>query len=283
MSDYNVLILGSNGQAGKSFQELYKKNNIDFVAKSHFEIDITNIEQIESILKSKNFTHIVNCAAYNNVDKAETEKELCYSINAIAPLNLSKLCKKYYLKLITFSSDFVFNGEQNYPYTEADKTNPLNYYGKSKSEGESLILNEYNNIFMIRTSWVFGLGNNFINNVINQSKTKTELKIVTDQVSSPTYSNDLAYFSWEIAKTNNFGLYHVSGGESCSKYELAKYVLNKINQKNVILKEALSTEFNSPAKRPKYSKLDNSKVEKVLNIDIPHWQTSVDKYLSDIS
>ncbi len=278
MSDYKFLILGSNGQAGKSFQELYKKNNIDFVAKSHFEIDITNPQQIESILKTDKFTHIINCAAYNNVDKAESEKELCFSVNAIAPLNLAKICKRYKLKLITFSSDFVFNGEQNIPYTEFDKANPINYYGKSKSNGESLVLNEYEKVFIIRTSSVFGLGNNFINNIITQSKIKNELKVVTDQISSPTYSNDLAYFSFELLKTDKFGIYHITNNDECSKFELAKYVLNKINYKG-FLKEALSEEFNSPALRPKYSKLNTLKTELLLNQSIQSWQKAIDCYI----
>ena len=161
-------------------------------------------------------------------------------------------------------------------------TNAISEYGKSKAEGEKEVLRTYDKSFVIRTSWVFGIANNNFNKqVINWSKTKDTLNIVDDQVSVPTYSKDLAIFSWKLIETRKYGLYHISNDGIASKYDQARYVLNKIGWKGTLGK-AKTSDFNLPAKRPKYSKLDSSKVESILGEKIPCWKDAIDRFLVEM-
>ena len=182
---------------------------------------------------------------------------------------------------ITYSTDFVFSGEKKEPYIEEDETKPLSEYGKSKLESEKEAL-KYRKTFVIRTSWLFGVeGNNFSEQILIWSKNKRELKIVDDQVSSPTYSEDLAYFSWKLIQTEKYGLYHISNNGEASKYDQAKYILEKIGW-NGELKKAKTSDFNLAAKRACYSKLSSKKLEKLLGEKIPTWENAIDRYIEKI-
>lgn len=277
-----ILITGANGQLGYDFQKLFKKEKIDFIATDIDNLDITNIEKIRAFVKDKNIKLIINCAAYNNVDKAKEEVWLCEKLNTQAPYELAIVAREIGADFVTYSTDFVFDGEKSFPYTEEDAPNPLSVYGKTKLEGEKKVLATYDKSFVIRTSWVFGVANNNFNKqVINWSKSKNELSIVDDQVSAPTYSKDLAYYSWELIKTKKYGLYHLSNNDEASKFEQAEYVLNKINWQGK-LNRAKTSDFNLKAKRAKYTKLDSSKLEKTINKKIPNWKEGIDKFLEEI-
>ncbi len=225
-----ILLIGSNGQLGNEFQKLFYKKNIEYIAIDYKELNIVNSTDLEEFFKeNNNFTHIINCAAYNDVDKAENETEQCFKVNDEAPLIISRYAKKMEAIFITYSTDFVFDGQKRGPYREEDTPNPLSVYGKSKSNMEEKILKEFEKVFVIRTSWLFGIGgNNFNKQVINWSRLRDSLNIVDDQVSAPTYSLDLAEFSWELIQTEKYGLYHITNSGEASKYEQAKYVLEKI-------------------------------------------------------
>ncbi len=277
-----ILIIGGNGQLGHDFQRLFKEKNIEFIATGSKKLDVTNTESIYSFVEGKKITLIINCAAYNNVDKAEEEKEICYKLNAYAPRDLALIAKEIGADYITYSTDFVFDGTKKEPYTEQDISNPLNNYSKAKKLGESLVLESYEKSFVIRTSWVFGVGNNnFVKQVINWSKTKNIISIVADQISAPTYSYDLAKYSWELIKTKKYGLYHLSNNGIASKYDQAKYVLNSIGWKGT-LNIAKSSDFVLSAKRSGYSKLDSSKLEAVIGEKIPSWESGVDRFLNEL-
>ena len=277
-----ILITGANGQLGYDFQRLFKKENIDFIATDVNDLDITDINKIREFVKDKNIDMIINCAAYNNVDKAEDEVELCTKLNTQAPYELSIVASEIEADFVTYSTDFVFDGAKNSPYTEEDIPNPLSVYGKTKLEGERKVLASYDRCFVIRTSWVFGVANNNFNKqVMNWSKSKDILSIVDDQVSSPTYSKDLAYYSWELIKTKKYGLYHLSNGGEASKYDQAKYVLDKINWCGT-LNPAKTSDFNLKAKRAPYTKLDSSKIEKIINKKIPNWKEGIDRFLAEL-
>lgn len=277
-----ILITGAKGQLGYDFQRLFKSEKIDFIATDVNELDITNIDKIREFVKDKNIDIIINCAAYNNVDKAEDEVELCTKLNTQAPYELSVVASEIGADFVTYSTDFVFDGAKNSPYTEEDTPNPLSVYGKTKLEGERKVLDFYNKSFVIRTSWVFGVANNNFNKqVIGWSKSKDTLSIVDDQVSSPTYSKDLAYYSWELIKTKKYGLYHLSNDGQASKYDQAKYVLDKINWQGT-LNPAKTSDFNLKAKRAPYTKLDSSKIEKIINKKIPNWQEGIDRFLIEL-
>lgn len=277
-----ILITGANGQLGYDFQRLFKKENIEFIATDVNDLDITNIDEIRNFVKNKNIDLIINCAAYNNVDKAEDEVLLCEKLNTFAPRDLSLIAKEINADFVTYSTDFVFDGEKTSPYTEEDAPNPLSIYGKTKLEGEKQVLSNYDRSFVIRTSWVFGVANNNFNKqVISWSKGKNELSIVDDQISSPTYSKDLAFYSWELIKTKKYGLYHLSNSGEGSKYDQAKYVLEKTNW-NGKLNPAKTKDFNLKAKRAHYTKLNSEKLEKIIGKKIPNWQNGIDRFLLEI-
>ena len=255
-----ILLTGSNGQLGYSFKKLFDSLKIKYIATDYQEMDITDDEAMEQFFdKNSNFTHIINCAAYNDVDKAETDEIF-----------------------VTYSTDFVFNGQKKEPYIEEDTPNPASVYGKSKYEGENKVLKIYNKSFIIRTSWLFGIGgNNFNKQIINWSKLRDSLNIVDDQVSAPTYSVDLAEFSWKLIQIEKYGLYHITNSGEASKYDQAKYVLEKIGWEGK-LNRAKTADFNLPAKRPEYSKLSSEKVEKLLGEKIPTWQSGIDRFLEEM-
>ena len=277
-----ILLTGSNGQLGHDFKKIFDKKNIEYIATDYKELDITSDENLNKFFQeNEGITHVINCAAYNDVDKAETDKKV-WLLNAEAPKKLAEFSKKIGAIFVTYTTDFVFDGEKSSPYVEDDKTNGISEYGKSKAQGEKEVLKAYDRSFVIRTSWVFGIANNNFNKqVINWSKSRNELNIVDDQVSVPTYSMDLAEFSWKLIQTEKFGLYHITNDGIASKYDQAKYVLEKIGWKGM-LGRAKTADFNLPAKRPSYSKLDSSKVEKLLGEKIPTWQSGIDRFLEEM-
>lgn len=277
-----ILLTGSNGQLGHDFKKIFNKKNIDYIATDYKELDITGDKALKKFFQeNQKITHIINCAAYNDVDKAETDEKV-WLLNARAPKKLAEISKKIGAVFVTYSTDFVFDGKKKVPYNEGDEVNGLSEYAKAKISGEKFVLESYNKSFVIRTSWMFGIANNnFVKQVINWSKSRNELNIVDDQVSVPTYSMDLAEFSWKLIQTGKFGLYHITNDGIASKYDQAKYVLEKIGWKGK-LGRAKTVDFNLPAKRPAYSKLDSSKVEKLIGEKIPTWQSGIDRFLEEM-
>jgi len=283
-----ILLTGANGQLGQDFQKLFANLGINYLATDYIAVngcealDITDKDEVRNFVKGKNIDIIINCAAYNDVDKAEVEKEKAFLINTYAPQYLAEIAKEIDAVYVTYSTDFVFDGEKKNPYLEEDQTNPLGVYGQSKAQGEKAVLDVDNKVFVIRTSWVFGMGNkNFSKSVLNWAKTKDELKIVDDQVSVPTYSRDLAEYSWDLIQSNQYGLYHLTNSGEASKYDQAKYILEKINWQGKLLR-AKTSDFPLLAKRPKYSKLDTNKVEKTIGKKIPSWQDGIDRFLQEM-
>ena len=195
---------------------------------------------------------------------------------------MAEFSKKLGAIFVTYSTDFVFDGKKEEDYVEDDIPTPVSNYGLAKANGEKLTLESYEKSFVIRTSWVFGkANNNFNTQVINWSKTRDKLNIVNDQISVPTYSKDLAEFSWKLIQTEKFGLYHITNNGIASKYDQAKYVLEKIGWKGE-LGTAKTEDFNLPAKRPHFSKLSSEKVEKLLGEKIPGWQSGIDRFLEEM-
>ena len=293
------LIFGANGKLGTDFKELFDSTGEKYIATDKNEVDITNGDFLRAYIKVMHQNYkidtIINCAAYNDVDNAETEKELCYKVNAEAPANLAMIASEIGATYITYSTDFVFNGmTTNYLYNEStgyveeDEPHPLSTYARTKYEGELLVSQIIENpentsrIYIVRTSWVFGKGNiNFIDKIIEWSKQRDELKVVDDQVSSPTYSKDLAYFSWKIIKKGlESGIYHFTNDGIASKYDQAQYILEKISWKGN-LERAKSEEFNLLAERPKFSKLSCKKIKEKLGVSIPNWKDAIDRYFKE--
>ncbi len=276
-----ILITGSNGQLGTDFKKIFNCEGLSYIATDIEELDITDAYSIDKFFQdNSNIDVVINCAAYNDVDKAEIEIEECKKLNYEAPINLMKKCKEIGAVFVTYSTDFVYYNEKKViPIEEEKMTNPPSVYSMYKNLSEKIILLEYNKVFVIITSWMLGLASdNFVKQVIRWGKDKYSLSIVDDQISTPTYSLDLAYYSWKLIKTNKYGLYNITNSGECSKYEQAKYILSKIGWKGSLI-PAKTSDFDLKAKRSYYSKLSTKKIETTIQEKIPTWDNAIDRFL----
>lgn len=275
------LIIGKNGQLGKEFFKYLSNNNYDVVALGHDDIELSNLESVNNACESIKPDIVINCAAYNYVDLAETDYYGSFKANTLGPYNLKIAQEKYNFKLVHYSTDYVFDGKkEDGLYSEEDRPNPLSQYAKSKFMGEDL-LKRIKNTLVFRVSWVFGDGNqNFIYKVRQWSKNGSSLKISTNEVSSPTSTKIIVEATLKALDKNLEGLFHLNNSDYCSRYELAKFVLKTIKAKNIIY-PVTGEFFNLPAIRPNFSAMDNTLISSSLNIEIPDWQYSVKKYFED--
>ena len=277
-----ILVTGANGQVAKEIKEIVEGDE-RFIFSSKDKLDITDFKKLEGFLETNNIKTIINCAGYTNVDKAESEKELALKVNFEGVKNLAELSRKFNIKLIHLSTDYVFDGKNYKPYVESDKTNPVNFYGISKLKGEEAIkeLNSKNSI-IIRTSWVYSkYGNNFVKTILKYSKEKDELNVVYDQIGSPTYSKDLAEVLLLLVEKDIYGIYHFSNEGVLSWYDFAKEIV-KMAKIDCKINPIESFEYPLPASRPHFSLLNKSKIKKELNIDLPYWKDSLDECLREL-
>lgn len=276
----NILVTGSKGQLGNEMQLIAKKNpDFDYFFTDVDELDITNIKAIEDFVVGNKIDFIVNCAAYTAVDKAETDVELCYKINAEAVKNIAVVAKKHNVKVIHVSTDYVFNGENFKPYNEEDEVCPVSVYGKSKLEGEKVLLETIQEAVVIRTSWLYSsFGNNFVKTMMKLGTEREALNVIFDQVGTPTYAADLAEAIVTILKSENFvpGIYHFSNEGVCSWYDFA-IKIHQIAEIKCLVRPIESKEYHFPTPRPHYSVLNKSKIKKTYGVDIPHWEESLRK------
>lgn len=293
-----ILIIGCDGQLGSSFKKFFQEKNIDFLDVDKKELDITNFKDtrasIEYVNKKRKIDLIINCAAYNDVDKAEEEKSQCYLLNMEAVINLANICRDINSTFITFSTDFVFYGQKeqflyssNLGFTEEDEPTPQSSYSISKREMEislmSLIENFKQEIYIIRTSWLFGeiSNSNFVEKLITLSESTDDIFMADDMISSPTYTRDLVEITYKLFKSKtDFGIYHITNDGQTSKYFLSKFILDKISW-NGNLHKISQQDFHSKVLRPYYSKLNCNKIKNRLNISVNDWQTSLEKYLTN--
>lgn len=276
-----ILILGANGKLGQEFQRFFQRKTVEYIATDYKNLDITREEDSKYFMHNNNVSIVVNCAAYNDVDRAEENRDSCRRINAEAIGIWKQLCQEKNIPFLSFSTDFVFDGEKETPYVETDQVKALSAYGISKYVGENIAL-DYQKSLLIRTSSLFGRGgDNFCKRVIDWSKEKSELYIVEDQISSPTYTKHLVECTWELLKKECYGLYHISSSGEASKYEQAEYILSCIAWKGK-LHRAKTEDFFLLARRPKYSKLDSTKMEFALMKKMPHWKLAIREYLEEL-
>lgn len=274
-----ILITGANGQLGRAFQKLFDKLGIDYIATDLPELDISKLDKIrEFVEKLKGITHIINCAAYNQVDKAEQDWQTAYLVNGLSVRNLSIVANEIDAELVHYSTDYVFSGKKASPYTIYDAPDPINKYGESKLLGEKFVTSIAQKYYLIRTSWVFGDGPvNFVKKVLEWSKRSQQLRIAEDEISAPTYAPDLAEATWELIKLRAYGWYHVTN-TPCSRYEWAEFILKEVGWNGTIMK-AKQEEFNLPAKRPKYSVLDNFGYFETVGKRMRDWKEATKEYL----
>jgi len=273
-----VLVTGSGGQLAQALEFIsghYK--NIQFHFLSVSDLDITKKEAVDIVFNTIKPNFCVNTAAYTAVDKAESEQEQAYLINVIGAKNLSEICKKYDTSLIHISTDFVFDGNKSSPYFENEITNPQGVYGLTKRDGEEEIKKNSEKYFIIRTSWLYSqFGNNFMKTMIRLAKDRDSLGVVNDQIGTPTHAIDLAEVIIKVilSESKNYGIYHFSNEGSASWYDFAKKIF-EINKIKICLKPILTSEFPTPAQRPKYSVLDKSKIKSEFDINIDNWEDAL--------
>jgi dTDP-4-dehydrorhamnose reductase len=283
---HNILVTGSNGQLGNEFrlvvEEKDKINNYYFTDVA--DLDITNKNDVSKFLVANNIDIVVNCAAYTNVDKAEDDKEKADLINHIGPKNLAEVCRDRNGFLIHISTDYVFDGTKNTPYTETDETKPLGVYGETKLKGENAIINSGCEYVIIRTSWLYSsFGKNFLKTMQKLTAEKKSLKVVFDQVGTPTYAGDLADVIHKIIVNNDKDIknqiYHYSNEGVCSWYDFT-VAINEVFGHNCKVLPRHSDEFPSKVRRPNYSVLDKTKIKEALGIEIQHWRESMKKCIN---
>ena len=285
-----ILLCGSNGQLGKSI--LVSSKNIDNIIKiNKKDLDISDFKRAKFYFEKYKPSIVINAAGYTNVDKAETEEEKAYKANCLGPRNLAYFANIFNSLLIHFSTDYVFDGSKNKPYKENDKMKPISVYGKTKMFGEEEIIKSKCKYLIIRVSWLYSHFNNmnFLNKMIELSKSKSEIDIVSDQKGIPTSSLELSKNLWKIidecnSKKNKLysGIYHFSqNGKTISFYEFAKFIFDYMSKNNFIvpkIKPILSSNYNKKIIRPLFSGLDNDKLSKEFNLNIEKWQLSL-KYI----
>jgi len=262
----NVLVTGANGQLAKTLQKRFKNNqdHIKFTFVTKKELDISDAQQVQSYFLSNNFNYCINCAAYTNVEQAEKTPEIAFKVNAEAVKNLAKVCEKTNTILVHISTDYVFDGEKETPYTEHDKPNPINEYGKSKLLGEQYIQDILERYFIVRTSWLYSkeFGHNFYKTILERSNTEKELFITNAQIGCPTDTVSVSEYIYKliITQSKNFGIKHFCDSKAMTWYEFARQILIENGLENKI-KLVKVQNYHTFARRPKNSSLSNSKFE----------------------
>ena len=277
----NVLVTGSNGQLASCIKDLEKQyKNLKLIYTDYQELDICDLNQLNTFFKSNSKIHYcINCAAYTAVDKAETDVDKAYEINAQGAKNLAIVCREFDVVLIHISTDFVFDGQKTAPYNEADIPNPISVYGAYKLKGEVEIQKTVKEYFIIRTSWLYSeYGTNFMKTMLRLAETRDEINVVSDQIGTPTYGGDLAKVILTIinSKSTGFGLYHYSNEGVTSWYDFAKAIFEASNLK-IKTNPIKSAAYPTPAKRPAYSVLDKTKIKNTLRTQAPFWSESLQK------
>lgn len=274
-----VLLLGNKGQLGREFERILReKYTFEIDAFDIEELDITSNFALKKTVNSKKYDIIINCTAFNNVDLAEENPKTAFDINYLAVRNLIEAASVNKSLLIHYSTDYVFDGNINKPYGVYDRKNPLSCYGKSKKFGEDILYELYDKYILIRTSWLFGFGNSsFPAKLIEWSIENNELEIIEDQVSSPTYTLDLAKATINLINKNILGTFHITNSPT-SKLEWAKYILKKIGWSGN-LKGIPLNKMNLKAKRPLKTILDNYTYISIIGETLPTWENATDRYL----
>lgn len=275
-----VLITGGRGQLGLelSRQLVEHGDKYEIISTDYDVLDITNFNKVQSYLHEHRPDIVINCAAHTAVDQAEEDVENAYKINALGPKHLAIVCDEIGAKLAQVSTDYVFDGENPEPRREDDAVGPQCIYGKSKLDGENHVKTFCKRHFIIRTAWLYGEGNNFVRTMLKLSKTNSQLNVVGDQFGSPTYTKDLARVIIDLMHTQYYGTYHGTCEEACSWYDFACEIF-RIMDNPIKINKVTSEEFVRPAKRPKYSVLDNFNLQLYGLNTFRTWQEALADYL----
>jgi len=281
-----IIVTGCNGQLGRAINKQYENSrefsliNTDVGSPDVRVLDITNIDEVLNFVKVEKPYAIINCAAYTAVDACETHKDTAYMINAVGARNLSIAAAKEGAKLMHISTDYVFAGDADQPYTEFDPMNPQGVYGVSKMAGENFVREFAKDYFIIRTAWLYGEGKNFVKTMLRLSEANDEVKVVRDQFGTPTSATELAKMIAYLLPTENYGLFHGTCEGQCSWADFAKEIF-RLAGKNTKVNYITTEEFASPTKRPAYSVLDNYMLRMTTDFQMADWETAIAEYIRD--
>ena len=275
-----ILIAGAGGQLAQEFQRVLPTSGYDVAAPTEESFNIAEAASVRDVLDAVRPDIVLNCAAYNNVDRAEIDDyDTAYRVNALGPKNLALACREIGALLVHYSTDYVFDGLKEGLYTEDDLPNPINRYGETKREGELFVSSEAGQYLLFRLSWVYGDGKqNFLYKLAEWATKNPVLKIVSDQISVPTYTEDIVRVTLTAIKKGVRGLYHLTNESYAARYEVARYFLEKIGADNLVLPVTTDL-FPSPAKRPYFSAMTSAKLSAMLGYDIPDWKNAIDRYV----
>ena len=274
-----TIVTGSKGQLGSDIVTMLKQNGIETVGADLPEIDITDETTVEQFIDECKADAVIHCAAFTNVDLAETKKEACRKINVDGTVNIAKACEKFGLKMMYISTDYVFSGDGNEPFETDSPKKPCNIYGETKLAGENAVSEICSKYFVVRISWVFGEnGKNFVKTLLRLSKEKSELNVVNDQIGSPTYTKDLAKLLCEMITTEKYGIYHATNEGFCSWAEFAEKIMELSGAKTKIIPVS-STEYKTVAVRPENSRLSKKSLDENGFTRLPSWENALVRYL----
>ena len=278
-----IFVTGCNGQLGRAINKQYENDtNVTFVNTDVADLDITKIEDVMAAVKAEKPDVIVNCAAHTAVDACETDLDNAYKINAIGPRNLSLAANEVNAKLVHVSTDYVFDGKGTRPYTEFDATNPQGAYGKTKLAGEEFVKAFADRYFIIRTAWLYGDGKNFVKTMLRLSETNDVVRVVKDQVGSPTSTKELAGAIAHLIPTDNYGLFHGTCEGICSWADFTEEIF-RLKGLNTKVEHITSAEFNAKAPRPAYSVLDNYMLKLTTDYQFAQWQDAIAEYMKELN
>jgi dTDP-4-dehydrorhamnose reductase len=277
-----VFVTGGRGMLGTAVCRLFSLQGDQIFASDSCRADITDAAATNESIVAFNPDLVVHCAAMANVDGCELDKVSAFKLNATGARNVAIACRAVGARLVYISTDFVFDGTKTDPYTELDQTNPINVYGASKLAGEELVHEVCPECYIVRTSWLFGAnGKCFPKTILRLAATKTSFGVVSDQIGSPTYVDDLAERLLEITDGLEFGLYHVSNSGECSWHEFAQSIIEIAGVKGVSINPISAAAWLSPAKRPAYSVMKSLTLERQGKSPLRHWKTALDDFLTD--
>ncbi len=293
-----IIITGANGQLAREFISYFeKKGGYDLFSLTKQELDVSNLKMVSDAISFFKPDVVINCSAYNYVDEAEENPELALKVNAQGVKNLAVVSRKNNAFLIHYSTDYVFDGNKMDYYNESDKPNPISKYGESKLLGEKALMEETNNFLLFRVSWVFGDGKqNFLYKMTELAKSNKVLRIVSDQVSIPTYCEDIVKYTIKALEEGVKGLFHLTSSDYATKYEWVKFYFYLLKKKikfnsnkttlsflkDLLILPVSSSCFSSSAPRPPFSALSNSSLSNALKVKIPDWQTGIERFVKKL-
>lgn len=282
-----ILVTGANGQLGREMRNVLEAEYPGNTLYTDIDtLDLTDIKAIERFVISNDVTHIVNCAAYTAVDRAEEEKLECSAVNVDAVKNIARVADSNGVKVIHISTDYVFDGKSHRPYSESDKVNPISQYGTTKRSGETALLALAPESIIIRTAWLYSpYGHNFVKTILNRATDSTPLRVVADQIGSPTYAADLAHAIYKILRSQQWvqGIFHYTDSGVASWYDFAKAILELSGHPDKKVRPIPTTDYPTVATRPYYSVLDTQRISATYDVVIPYWRDSLADCLKRIA